>query len=119
MKKRYTYRKKRTTRRRYKRKTKGGKIGKRMQRQSLSFVQKKYTFVQPVNVLAGEDSAALTISHIGGKNNAEPAQTITLFDANPDNMLADQMRLYQFFKISGVAFKIFFPEGTSVGATPV
>ena len=119
MKKRYTYRRKRTTKRRYKRKTKGGKIGKRMQRQSLSFVQKKYTFVQPINVAAGEDTAALTISHVGGKNNAEPAATVTLFDANPDNMLADQMRLYQFFKISGVAFKLFFPEGTSVGATPV
>jgi len=29
------------------------------------------------------------------------------------------MRLYQFFKITGVAYKLFFPEGTSADATPV
>ena len=121
MKKRYTYAKKRATpKRRYKaRRTTASKIGKRMQRQSYSFVQKKYTLVRPIECPAGSDSVALTISNIGGRNSVEPASTITLFDANPDNMLADQMRLYQFFKISGVAFKLFFPEGTSVGSTPV
>jgi len=34
-------------------------------------------------------------------------------------MLTDQMKLYQFFKITGVAFKLFFPEGTDAGSTPV
>jgi hypothetical protein len=29
------------------------------------------------------------------------------------------MELYQFFKITGVAFKIFFPEGTEASKTPV
>ncbi len=29
------------------------------------------------------------------------------------------MNLYQFFRITGVAFKIFFPEGTDPGSTPV
>lgn len=29
------------------------------------------------------------------------------------------MELYQFFKISGVAFKLFFPEGTDPTSTPV
>jgi hypothetical protein len=33
-------------------------------------------------------------------------------------MLLDQMKLYQFFKITGVGFKIFFPEGTTPESTP-
>jgi len=60
-----------------------------MQRQSLSFVQKKYTLVRPIECPAGSDNVALTISHIGGRNSVEPASTITLADANPDNMLSD------------------------------
>jgi len=29
------------------------------------------------------------------------------------------MKLYQFFRITGVSFKVFFPEGTNVQSTPV
>jgi len=29
------------------------------------------------------------------------------------------MNLYQYFKITGVAFKVFFPEGTTPEATPI
>lgn len=34
-------------------------------------------------------------------------------------MAALDMRAYQFAKITGVAFKMFFPEGTTPEATPV
>jgi len=84
----------------------------------LSYVKKKYTVVIPINVRNGEEFAQSTISHIGGKNSTTPAFTLTINDCNPDNMLLDQMKLYQFFKITGVGFKIFFPEGTTPEATP-
>lgn len=29
------------------------------------------------------------------------------------------MRAYQYFRITGMAFKVFFPEGTTPAATPV
>lgn len=106
-------------RRRYKRRSFASKTGRSMQRKSLSFVKKKYTTVSTVDVAVGTDRAEVTVSHIGGRNAANPAATITLLDCNPDNMLTDQMKLYQFFKITGVAFKLFFPEGTSPEATPV
>ncbi len=90
-----------------------------MQNRALSYVKKKYTVVVPLKLAAGDGSAEATISHIGGKNAALPSGTLTLTNCNPDNMLVDQMKLYQFFKITGVAFKLFFPEGTSPESTPV
>lgn len=75
--------------------------------------------MQLLNCPIGSDTVAVTISHIGGRNAATPGSTLVLPDANPDGMLQSQMQLYQFFKITGVAFKIFFPEGTTPEATPV
>lgn len=34
-------------------------------------------------------------------------------------MASVDMDAYQFFKITGVAYKLFFPEGTTLEATPV
>ncbi len=84
-----------------------------MQNASLSYIKKKYTVVEPITILAGNGAVEVTISHIGGRNAAVPADTVTLLRANPDSMLTDQMKLYQFFKITGVGFKMFFPEGTT------
>ncbi len=67
----------------------------------------------------GVDAANVTISHIGGKNSTNPTTTFSLKDADPDGMTTSDMKLYQFFKISGVAFKLFWPEGTSAQDTPV
>ena len=38
---------------------------------------------------------------------------------DPDAMASTDMRLYQYFRITGLAFKVFFPEGTTPAATPV
>ncbi len=115
MKKRVFRRKRRT----FKRKSKGARSGKKMQRMAMSFVRKKYTTVIPLRVAAGNSSVEFTISHIGGRNVTTPASTQVVTDANPDGMLLEDMSLYQFFKISGVAFKLFFPEGTEAETTPV
>lgn len=111
-----TYKRKRTTR---KRKTKGARIAKKMQEASSTYVKQKYTAVFPIIIPAGGDVAQTTISHIGGKNATTTAATLTLTDCNPDQKLLTNMNLYQYFKITGVAFKIFFPEGTTPEATPI
>lgn len=90
-----------------------------MQKAAYSYIKKKYTTVVPISVAVGDDSTNITVSHIGGPNGTNPGQTATLFSANPDGMAASDMRLYQFAKITGVAFKLFFPEGTTPEATPV
>lgn len=86
---------------------------------ALSFVKKKYTVVLPLRVAAGANVVESTISHIGARNAAAPASTITVTQCDPDGMATSDMELYQFFKISGVAFKLFWPEGTDPGSTPV
>lgn len=86
---------------------------------ALSFVKKKYTAVFPIRVLANQSSSETTISHIGGRNSAGTANTINLASCNPDGLTTSDMGLYQFFRITGVAFKMFFPEGTDPGSTPV
>ncbi len=55
MKKRYTSKRKYAPKRRYKRKTKGAKIGKSMQNKSYSYVAKKYTTVDTIQIPAGRD----------------------------------------------------------------
>ena len=115
MKKRIFRRKRRT----FKKKSRPARAGRKMQRMAMSFVKKKYTTVIPLRVAAGNASVEFTISHIGGRNITTPASTQVLTDANPDGMLIADMNLYQFFKISGVAFKLFFPEGTEAETTPV
>ncbi len=90
-----------------------------MQRMALSFVKKKYTTVLPITMGVGEDLAQLTISHIGARNSTTPGNTTVLTDCDPDGMATEDMKLYQFFKISGVAFKLFWPEGTEAASTPV
>lgn len=94
-------------------------MGRSMQKKSYSYVKKKYTLVRTIDIAAGSDVRETTISHIGGPNVTEPAGTFTLANVNPDNMASVDMRAYQYFKITGVAFKIFFPEGTTPEATPV
>lgn len=86
---------------------------------SLSFVKKKYTTVIPLKVANGSQSVELTISHIGGRNSTTPNATYTVTNADPDGMLASDMKLYQFFRITGVSFKLMFPEGTEAVNTPV
>lgn len=86
---------------------------------SLSFVKKKYTTVIPLKCPSGAQSVELTISHVGGRNSTTPAATYPITTADPDGMLASDMLLYQFFRITGVAFKLMFPEGTEAVNTPV
>jgi len=91
----------------------------RMQRAAFSVVRKKYTFVTPLRVQPGDDSISGVISHIGGRNSTNPVETIQLNQADPDTMASVDMGQYQFFRITGVAFKLFFPEGTTPESTPV
>lgn len=91
----------------------------RMQKAAYSYVKKKYTVVLPIDAGIDEDVVTTVISHIGGRNTTNPSQCLTLTDADPDGMAILDMNLYQFFKITGVAFKLFFPEGTTPEATPV
>ncbi len=109
--------KKRTFKRRPR--SKSARAGRKMQRMALSFVKKKYTIVEPITMAVNQSVSEITISHIGSKNTTTPANTITLRNADPDQMATGDMKLYQFFKISGVAFKLFWPEGTSAQDTPV
>ncbi len=68
----------------------------------------------------GADVFENTVSLIGGRNgNGVPDTTITLADVNQDNQLRTDMELYQFFKISGVSVKMFFPMPTDVQSSPV
>jgi len=66
----------------------------------------------------GRDRFEVTVSHVGGKNATNSPATISLTAANPDGMAARDMDSYQYFKITGVGIKIFFPEGTTPAATP-
>lgn len=119
MKKRYTSKKRYGHKRRYKKKTKGARIGKSMQNKSYSYIAKKYTAVQPLTAVALSDNTQLTISHFSGKNTTNPIPTVTLFNVDPDGMTTRDMESYQYFRITGMAFKLFFPEGTTPAATPV
>lgn len=96
-----------------------GKGMNRMQKAAYSIVKKKYTTVEPIIMDEDEFELAITISHLAGRNATDPASTLTLHDANPDNMALADMKQYQFFRITGVSYKIFFPEGTTPEATPV
>lgn len=118
MPRKYATRKRRSTPRR-KRIVRRRRTMNRMQKAAYSYVKKKYTTVQPLIAGIGENSVSGTISHIGGRNSTTPSQTVTLAEADPDGMLTQDMENYQFFKITGVAYKLFFPEGTTPAATPV
>jgi len=118
MKKRYT-KKRYGSKRRYKKKTKGARIGKSMQNKSYSYIAKKYTAVQPLTAPALQDNVQLTISHFTGKNTTNPIITVTINNVDPDGMCTRDMESYQYFRITGMAFKLFFPEGTTPAATPV
>jgi len=83
------------------------------------YTKKKYTEVIPLKVAAGEVNSFATISIMGGRNSTSPLGTFTLAGVNPDGMLANDMNQHQHFKITGVALKLFFPEGTDVDHTAV
>ncbi len=85
----------------------------------MTWIRKKYTKVFTMEVEAGSDLWEQTISLIGGRNATGPVDTTTLFDVNQDNQLSADMRLYQFFRIRGVAVKMFFPMPTDVASSPV
>lgn len=118
MPRKYATRKRRSTPRR-KRIVRRRRTMNRMQRAAYSYVKKKYTTVIPLTAGVGEESVAGTISHIGGRNTTNPSDCVTLARADPDGMLLADMEQYQFFKVTGIAYKIFFPEGTTPAATPV
>ena len=80
---------------------------------------KKYTAVQPLTAPALSDNVQLTISHFTGKNATNPISTVTINNVDPDDMCTRDMASYQYFRITGMAFKLFFPEGTTPAATPV
>lgn len=73
-----------------------------------------------MDVEDGSDVFEKTISLIGGRNSTGVAtDSITLADVNQDSQLRTDMELYQFFRISGCAVKMFFPMPTDVAASPV
>ncbi len=95
------------------------KFAKKQQRGAMTWIRKKYTRVFTMDCEAGTDSWNATVSLIAGKNVNAPADTVTLTDVNQDAQLATDMRLYQFFRIRGVAIKMFFPMPTDVASSPV
>lgn len=117
--KKYTRARRTTTFRRRKRTTKrSSKFARRQQKSASTWIRKKYTKTFLIEAEQGADSSGWTVSLIGGKNNQTPALTITLADVNQDNQLSTDMRLYQFFRIRGVATKMFFPMPTNADASP-
>ena len=97
----------------------GARFGRRMQNQSLTYVRKRYCKTFTLDCDTGNDRTAVTISHIGAKNFTDPVNTITLSDCDQDSQMQTDMELYQFAKITGVAWKLIFPPPTSLDATPV
>ncbi len=85
----------------------------------MTWIRKKYTKVFPVEIAANANESTSTISFIGGRNSSAPAGTITIADVNQNNNIRTDMTLYQFFRIRGVSFKIFFPMPTDVASSPV
>jgi len=85
----------------------------------MTWIRKRYTKVYTMNCEAGSNEWGQTISLIGGKNTTVAADTITLGDISQDNQLRTDMTLYQFFRIRGVAVKMFFPMPTDVDNSPV
>lgn len=118
--KKSTYRRRRRMYRKKKRSS-AQRIARGMQNKSLSYVKKKYTAVTPIRLNPGTNVFSVTISHVGGINTnvVNPGNTIVLPDCDPDGLLSNDMKAYQYFKITGVAFKIFWPEGTDLDNTPV
>ncbi len=110
-----SYQRKRTNTRRLG----SGSYAQRMQDQTFQYVKKKYTFVEPIVVGVGDDSALTTVSIMGGKNSTTPANCLTLRTADPDSLASNDMSQHQHFKITGCQVKIFWPEGTTPEATPV
>lgn len=118
--KRKSYRPKKYVPRRKKSYRKGSSRGARKQQKAaMTWIRKKYTKVFVMEVPADEIAYERTISLIGGKNTQNDGDTITLFDVNQDNQLRTDMTLYQFFRIRGVAIKMFFPMPTDVASSPV
>ncbi len=95
------------------------KFAKKQQRGAMTWIRKKYTRVFTMDAEAGSDSWNATVSLIAGKNANAPADTVTLTDVNQDFQLQTDMGLYQFFRIRGVAIKMFFPMPTDVASSPV
>lgn len=118
--KKYSHRRRRSFKRRsYKKKSTARKFGSRMQHQASTYIRKRYTKVFLLNARLNGEVAQQTVSLIGSKNATDPTNTITLFDVNQDNQLGSDMDLYQFFKIRGVAVKMFFPLPTDVASSPI
>lgn len=121
MKKR-TFRAKRRTYRRRRRPggiRRSSRYARRQQRSSAAFVRKKYTATFSFAVPANVDTSSICISLISGKNQQAPEQTITLSSCNQNANLSSDQRLYQFFKIRGCAFKMFFANTSQPETTPI
>ena len=85
----------------------------------MTWIRKKYTKTYLIEADENNELGGYTISLIGGRNAQAPTATITLFDMNQDNQLRTDMGLYQFFRIRGVATKMFFPMPTDPDSSPV
>lgn len=110
--KRKTFRRKRTTKR-------SSKGARRQQKAASTWVRKKYTKVFEMRVASGANQFNQTISLIGGKNSNDIPNTVTLESVDQDNNLTNDMEVYQFFRIRGVAIKMFFPMPTDIASSPV
>lgn len=122
MKRRYrSYARKRTFRRR--RRTYGTKkssrFARRQQSSASAFVRKRYATTFSFFCGENSDTSSICISLISGKNQQAPDQTISLASCNQNNNLSTDQRLYQFFKIRGVAFKMFFANTGQPATQPI
>ena len=90
-----------------------------MQNRSLTYVRKRYCKTFTLEVAPTKDRAFVTLSHIGAKNLSDPGNTLSLTDVDQDQQLTADMDLYQFAKITGIAWKLIFPPPTTPEATPV
>lgn len=118
MRRKRTFRPKRRT---FKKRTtkRSSKFARRQQKAAMTWIRKRYTKTFVLETTGNLTNTSATVSLIGGKNNQTPGSTITLYDVNQDAQLQNDMRLYQFFRIRGVAIKMFFPMPTIEQASPV
>ncbi len=105
-------RRKRTTK-------KSSRPARKQQKAAMTWIRKRYTKVFEMRVGANTNAFQRTISLIGGKNSNDLPNTISLSDVDQDNQLTNDMELYQFFRIRGVALKMFFPMPTDIASSPV
>lgn len=93
------------------------------QKKSYAYIRKRYTRVFTGFLAPGESSVTFSVSHIGANNSlygspSMPSYSLPFMDAganannNNTSVLDRDMTLYQYFKITGCAWKVILPNNT-------